>query len=573
VPIDSASIFTLIKSDDPDPVVSGNIITYTIEYGNSGNMNATNVVISDPVPANTTYVADSASNGGIFDGSKVIWNLETLTAGTSGTLTFQVTTDSGLNNNSIISNTVFMDSDQGKTSDDEQTLVVRPVIEINKEVNKDEARPGEELIYKINYRNIGGVAEHNAVITDVISSNLTDIQPQDGGVLAGNTISWTIGDIPADATWYTVSFKAKILSPLANQTQIKNMAHITADFSDKDSNEVITVVLSAPIIEIFKTNSPQNIADPDSYITYTIKVKNTGTENAYDYQLVDNWNFSTDEVAQFVPGSETAGADVDTANKQISWELAEILAGQEYIFTYELKTNQTNEHSGSFDILNKACIIESNERDERSVSTFTSQDICTEETKNTVIYLAHLNLQKTVSPASGKPGDQVAYELLISNPGNAPLENVEIEDNLPAGFIYLAGTAKINGNYSEPTNPHDNVWLWQISSLAPGGLIKITYDVKIGSEVENGDYENTAIATAENTEDDPQDSATVKVTRRTHGGGDKEILGESIGPKAILGETLPATGVDWAVLLLLPLLFAGLVVGYQEAKKHGYLDF
>lgn len=569
VPIDSSPIFTLIKSDDPDPVLAGGIITYTIEYGNSGNMNATNVVVSDPVPTNTTYVADSASNGGIFNGSEITWNIGTLVAGTSGVLTFQVTTDSNLNNNSTVSNTVYMNSDQGRSSDDEQTLVVRPVLEITKQVNKTQATPGDLLDYTINYRNIGGVAEYNAIITDSIDTNLTDIQPQDGGIFANNIISWSVGDVPADSSWRSVSFTAKIVNPLSNQTEIKNLAHITADMSDEDSNEVITIVISAPNIEITKTNSPQDAVDPDSYITYTIKVKNTGTENVFGYNLVDQWSFSSDEVAEFVAGSETSGAIVDTLNKTISWSLPEILVNNEYEFVYELKTNETNSNSGSFGIYNQACVNKSGLRETLSAQS----SICTEETKNTVSYFAHLDLQKSVVPNVGEPGDTVSYEILVTNPGNAPAVSVQIKDILPDGFSYKTGTAKINGVLSEPINIHDNVWVWEIACLASGGLAKITYDVIISSSVTNGTYENLAVANAKNTKDEPEDSIGVKVSRRSHGGEKKEILGESIGPKAILGETLPATGIDWAVLLLLPLLFAGITIGYQEAKKHGYLDF
>ena len=49
------------KTDTPDPVVAGNAITYTLNYENTGSRNATSVVILDSIPANTTFVAGSAS--------------------------------------------------------------------------------------------------------------------------------------------------------------------------------------------------------------------------------------------------------------------------------------------------------------------------------------------------------------------------------------------------------------------------------------------------------------------------------------------------------------------------------
>ena len=56
--------FTLTKSDAPDPVAAGSTITYTLGYQNVGTNNATGVVVSDALPANTTFV--SATAGGTW---------------------------------------------------------------------------------------------------------------------------------------------------------------------------------------------------------------------------------------------------------------------------------------------------------------------------------------------------------------------------------------------------------------------------------------------------------------------------------------------------------------------------
>src|SRR5438876_453117 len=51
--VSSAPVLNISKADAPDPVVAGANITYTISYSNTGNMNATGVVITDTIPANT----------------------------------------------------------------------------------------------------------------------------------------------------------------------------------------------------------------------------------------------------------------------------------------------------------------------------------------------------------------------------------------------------------------------------------------------------------------------------------------------------------------------------------------
>lgn len=48
---------SITKTDSPDPVLSGNNLTYTITVDNIGPNNATNVEISDPLPGGTTFVS------------------------------------------------------------------------------------------------------------------------------------------------------------------------------------------------------------------------------------------------------------------------------------------------------------------------------------------------------------------------------------------------------------------------------------------------------------------------------------------------------------------------------------
>ena len=77
---------------DKTQALPGDTLTYTITYRNTGNDAAANVVVSCPIPANTTYVTGS---GGTYDSAArtVRWTIPTLATGGSGTLTFKVTVD------------------------------------------------------------------------------------------------------------------------------------------------------------------------------------------------------------------------------------------------------------------------------------------------------------------------------------------------------------------------------------------------------------------------------------------------------------------------------------------------
>ncbi len=66
------------KTDAPDPVTAGGLLTYTIEVGNSGPNAAQNVVFTDDIPANTTFVSFSSPAG---------WTASTPPVGGTGTVT------------------------------------------------------------------------------------------------------------------------------------------------------------------------------------------------------------------------------------------------------------------------------------------------------------------------------------------------------------------------------------------------------------------------------------------------------------------------------------------------------
>src|SRR5439155_413904 len=55
---------SITKSDSPDPVSAGNNLTYTLVVDNDGPSDALGVVVSDTLPAGTSFV--SASGGGTY---------------------------------------------------------------------------------------------------------------------------------------------------------------------------------------------------------------------------------------------------------------------------------------------------------------------------------------------------------------------------------------------------------------------------------------------------------------------------------------------------------------------------
>ena len=108
-----APILTATKSVSPasgSTVELGATLTYTVTLSNSGTGDATNVTVTDKIPAGTTYVPGSATGTGSVSGGTVTWGGVTVPAATGSTpgtvqLSFKVTVDRTDRNGQVVTNT------------------------------------------------------------------------------------------------------------------------------------------------------------------------------------------------------------------------------------------------------------------------------------------------------------------------------------------------------------------------------------------------------------------------------------------------------------------------------------
>ena len=106
----------LAKTVDNSTPNESATVTYTVQLTNNGPDAATNVVVTDIVPAGLTYVGASITGGDSSDdsdpaGSGLSWTVNTLANGASTSLTFQATVDAGTAGSTIV-NTSSKTQDQ-----------------------------------------------------------------------------------------------------------------------------------------------------------------------------------------------------------------------------------------------------------------------------------------------------------------------------------------------------------------------------------------------------------------------------------------------------------------------------
>jgi uncharacterized repeat protein (TIGR01451 family) len=120
---------SLTKSDSPDPVATGAVLTYTIRIHNAGPDPATNTVVTDSLPGGVTFVSASTSVGSCSrSGSKVTCELGTVTTTVDRTITIRtsVKKKSGEMTNSASVGSDVSDPMPQNNLDSELTRIAKP---------------------------------------------------------------------------------------------------------------------------------------------------------------------------------------------------------------------------------------------------------------------------------------------------------------------------------------------------------------------------------------------------------------------------------------------------------------
>ena len=310
--IDSAPCISATKYDDPDDVLAGGVITYTISLANSGNMDAM-AVLSDCIPACTTVVTQSwqASVGLIefiepgaapncLDGRGMIRWTGPVTVpvplGPTVWITFQVLVDPGQTVcSSIINDGQVWDGHEGYEDFWVSTKVLPGgnFYSSYKTVDKAIAAPGDQLDYTIVVYNSGN-REALVYVADNIPANTTYISPSLAYTDGDATLSYA-GSVVTGFNWHdtmlagevqTITFSVMVTSPLADGTMITNTAIFDPVGPPGLERSAYTQITSRPIIDPAQGSNSNKAVECDpagEVLTYTVTICNIGTQDTTVY--------------------------------------------------------------------------------------------------------------------------------------------------------------------------------------------------------------------------------------------------------------------------------------------------
>ncbi len=510
--VENESDLVISKTVDNSTPFVGETIVYTITLLNNGPAQVTNLSVDDVLPAGVTATGTNTTTQGSYDGTT--WTVGTIDSGNGATLTIEATVDLNVGGTMItntVTNIVLDQIDSDVTPDDlDETIDAIAVsdIEITKAITStsasgNNATPfvGENITFQLTVTNVGPSIATNVVLNDQLPSGYTYVSDTSGGSYNPATGDWTLPTIAVGVT-ETIEITALVLAA----GNYDNYAEITAsDNEDFDSNpdptpdtdtpveddEAFVEVNPVPVsdIEITKsitsTSASGNNATPfvGENITFQLTVTNVGPSIATNVVLNDQLP------SGYTYGSDTSGGAYNPATGD--WTLPTIAIGA----TETIEITALVLATGDYD--NYAEITASDNQDlDSNPDPTPDRDAPVEDDEAFVmvepIAVSDIEITKSISSTSASGdnstpyvGENITFELTVTNVGPSIATNVVLNDQLPSGYTYISDTS--GGAYNPATGD------WTLPTIAIGATETIEVTALV---LATGNYDNYAEITA-----------------------------------------------------------------------------
>ncbi|NBU40183.1 MAG: DUF11 domain-containing protein [Planctomycetia bacterium] len=455
----------------------GDTLRYTVQVSNAAGLfdGATNVVLDDLIPGNTTYVPGSleitaGANAGPktdpldadqaeFTGAAVRFRLGagatgtptvqggTLAPGESTTVRFRVQVNPAIIGGTTITNTAVV-SYRSQTFDvpDKKLGTVSidcPAVDLaitkGGDVAVVTAGDGVNHTYTITVKNTSSSAANNVVVADTWPAGFVPgtIVPGVGSVTGPDPVTgnftWTIGTL-AGMSSATLTAQYTVPASTPASTKTNKVVVTTSTYERNPENNTATfdtTVVTNAVLAITKTAKEPTVTAGQGGYTYTLTVSNTGPSDATNVNVVDT-----------LPGGFTATAfnpaagvlPVSPTSGPFTWTIGTVAAGTTKVLevTYAVAAGVP-----AGPATNTADVRIGEQVQGTATATVT------------VGLVGDLGIEKT-GPATAIPGTAISYTFVVTNGGPSDVVDALVNDALPAGIVNASWNATYSPGSSGP---------------------------------------------------------------------------------------------------------------------------
>ncbi|MBB5212680.1 isopeptide-forming domain-containing fimbrial protein [Microbulbifer hydrolyticus] len=475
--------------DVDNPAAPGDTITYTINYGNNGTVDATGVVITESLPDYVIY--DPADNPGwVLNGDTLTYDIGDLAAGETGSVQLIVTVIDPLPSGvEETNNTVSIDGDEDNgpdptpednTDTDVTPLEAAPDYVIDKIENfEDPANPGDTIEWTIEVTNEGNQDGTGVVVTDTLpdTSLFNSFTASDGGVidLDAGTVTWDIGDLAVGET-VTLTLSAIVNESVPTDIPTQTNSVVVDDDGTNgpdptpDNNRDDEDFDIAYVDLAIDKDDAGITAEPGDTVVYTLDYANNGTADATGVVITE----SLPDYATFDAGSSTAGW-VDNGDGTFSFDVGDLAAGETGSVEFAVIIDDPIP-SGVEETSNTTSIEDDGDKGpDQNLEDNDDDEVTPIDGRPDYVID---KIEDFDDPAF--PGETISWDIVVTNEGNQDGTGVVVTDTLPTGDYFSAGFTASDGGV---VDLDAGTVTWDIGDLAVGESVTLTLTTTVDENV------------------------------------------------------------------------------------------
>ena len=470
LPVTAQASLNLSITINPEPAAAGDYLNVALTVSNTSDYDRSDVVLTLLYPEHldrldASYISGDVTTvyGNADPGEFVTWNLGTLQAGTTTTVTLPPriteTTTAG---------TVIELSPQVSDSSGDETTVSRNVtvtsdrmLELIVAADAEPVQPGDAFTYTLTY----GHTATSAVAPDMVlelplPDGVSFVSATSGATLDGDTIQWTLGTLDPGQIG-----RAQVTVSVDGATSLGRLLQTQAVFNSLSQTDMIARADTVTRVEdasplLLAVEAQPEPAVAGEYLDVRFTVSNAGSSDRSDVVLTLRYPEHLDRVdAGYISGDVTTVYGNADSREFVTWDLGTLGAGSSKTVT--LPPNIT---AGT----PAGTVIELSPMVYDSTGQVIRVSRCVSVENQRVIELAAAADAEPV-----QPGTEFTYTLTYGHTATSTVvPDTLLELPLPDSVGFVSATS---GGTLE-----DDIVKWNLGTLDPGqiGRVQVTLAVE-----------------------------------------------------------------------------------------------